>query len=179
MGNSLPVTELPPQCLPQRYRTAPPGSGPREPSLPRSQRPHLSLHPQRRPNRPQSGHADGSATFWVGETEPIYRVRWLLGMTVYPGRSYIRCDYILVNPTDRRQAYQFWATAATHAHEFAQAQNPRKALRRRCACHSHCHFHRPGGPRKEQDDPLGTVGQAFRRRRGAIQRLQNKVIVVC
>jgi len=69
-------------------------------------------------------HADGSATVWVGETEPIYRVRWLVGMTIYPGRSYVRCDYILINPTDHRQPYQFWATATTHANEFAQAQYP-------------------------------------------------------
>ncbi len=69
-------------------------------------------------------HADGSATVWVGETEPIYRMRWLVGMTIYPGRSYVRCDYVLINPTDLRQPFQFWATAATHANEFAQAQYP-------------------------------------------------------
>ncbi len=69
-------------------------------------------------------NADGSATVWVGETEPIYRMRWLVGMTVFPGRSYVRCDYILINPTDFRNPFQFWATAATHANEWAQAQYP-------------------------------------------------------
>lgn len=67
---------------------------------------------------------DGSATVWVGETEPIYRMRWLVGMTVFPGRSYVRCDYIFVNPTNNRNQYQFWATASTHANEYAQAQYP-------------------------------------------------------
>ncbi|NWG13746.1 MAG: DUF5107 domain-containing protein [Acidobacteria bacterium] len=67
---------------------------------------------------------DGSATVWVGETEPVYRMRWLVGMTVFPGRSYLRCDYVLVNPTDYKQPFQFWATAATHANEWAQAQYP-------------------------------------------------------
>jgi Flp pilus assembly protein TadD len=67
---------------------------------------------------------DGSATVWVGETEPIYRMRWLVGMTVFPGRSYVRCDYIFVNPTNNRNQFQFWATAATHANEYAQAQYP-------------------------------------------------------
>lgn len=69
-------------------------------------------------------HDDGSATVWVGETEPVYRVRWLVGMTLYPGRSYLRCDYLLINPTEHRQPFQFWATAATHANERAQAQFP-------------------------------------------------------
>jgi tetratricopeptide (TPR) repeat protein len=69
-------------------------------------------------------NADGSATVWVGETEPVYRMRWLVGMTLFPGRSYLRCDYIFVNPTNYRQPFQFWSTAATHANEWAQAQYP-------------------------------------------------------
>lgn len=67
---------------------------------------------------------DGSATVWVGETEPIYRMRWLVGMTLFPGRSYVRCDYVLINPTNYRHPFQFWATAATHANEWSQAQYP-------------------------------------------------------
>ncbi len=69
-------------------------------------------------------NSDGSATVWVGETEPVYRMRWLVGMTVFPGRSYVRCDYIFVNPTNHRHPFQFWATAATHANEWSQAQYP-------------------------------------------------------
>jgi len=65
---------------------------------------------------------DGSATVWVGETEPIYRMGWVIGMTVFPGRSYVRCDYMFVNPTNNRNQFQFWATASTHANEWAQAQ---------------------------------------------------------
>jgi len=67
---------------------------------------------------------DGSATVWVGETEPVYRMRWLVGMTLYPGRSYLRCDYVFMNPTNHRHPFQFWATAATHANEWSQAQYP-------------------------------------------------------
>jgi len=67
---------------------------------------------------------DGSATVWVGETEPIFRLRWLVGMTVFPGRSYLRCDYVLVNPTNHRHSFMFWATSATYAHELVQAMYP-------------------------------------------------------
>jgi hypothetical protein len=69
-------------------------------------------------------HPDGSATVWVGETEPIFRMRWLVGMTVYPDRSYVRCDYVFINPTNYKRSFMFWATSATHAHEYAQAQYP-------------------------------------------------------
>ncbi|RPJ85905.1 MAG: DUF5107 domain-containing protein, partial [Acidobacteria bacterium] len=69
-------------------------------------------------------HPDGSATVWVGETEPVYRMRWLIGITLLPGRSYMRCDYVFINPTNYKQPFQFWATAATHANEWAQAQYP-------------------------------------------------------
>jgi len=69
-------------------------------------------------------HDDGSATVWVGETEPIYRMRWLVGMTLFPGRSYVRCDYVAINPTDHRHSFLFWATAATHANEQTQALFP-------------------------------------------------------
>jgi tetratricopeptide (TPR) repeat protein len=67
---------------------------------------------------------DGSITVWVGETEPIFRMRWLVGITLAPGRSSFTCDYVFVNPTDRRHSFQFWATSATHANEWSQAQYP-------------------------------------------------------
>jgi tetratricopeptide (TPR) repeat protein len=69
-------------------------------------------------------HGDGSATVWVGETEPVYRMRWLVGMTIYPGKSYLRCDYLFINPTSYTQSFQYWSTSATYANEFAQAQYP-------------------------------------------------------
>jgi tetratricopeptide (TPR) repeat protein len=69
-------------------------------------------------------HEDGSATVWVGETEPIFRMRWLVGITVFPGRSYFRCEYVFVNPTPYNHPFQFWATSATHANEWSQAQYP-------------------------------------------------------
>jgi tetratricopeptide (TPR) repeat protein len=69
-------------------------------------------------------NADGSATVWVGETEPIFRMRWLVGLTLSPGRSRIRADYIFINPTPHRHSFMFWATAATYAGDAVQAQYP-------------------------------------------------------
>ena len=71
-------------------------------------------------------HDDGSATVWVGETEPVYRMRWLIGLTLFPGRSYLRADYVFVNPTDHRHPFQFWATGATHAERVLAGAVPRR-----------------------------------------------------
>jgi tetratricopeptide (TPR) repeat protein len=67
---------------------------------------------------------DGSATVWTGETEPIYRMRWLVGITVFPGRSHVRCDYVFINPTNHKNSFMFWATSATYAGDSVQAQYP-------------------------------------------------------
>ncbi len=69
-------------------------------------------------------HPDGSATVWVGETELTYGVRWLVGLTLFPGHSYVRCDYIISNPTSFEHPVQLWATAATHAGDAVQAMYP-------------------------------------------------------
>jgi hypothetical protein len=45
-------------------------------------------------------------------------------MTVYPGRSYIKADYVFINPTQHKHSFQFWATAATYAGDPVQAQYP-------------------------------------------------------
>ena len=37
-----------------------------------------------------SENSDGSKTIWIGETEPRHRMRWTIGITVFPGRSYFR-----------------------------------------------------------------------------------------
>ena len=70
-----------------------------------------------------SGMKNGGATVWVGK--PSWSTaRWLVGMTLFPGRSYLRCDYICVNPTDQRYSFERWAVAATYANEWSQIELP-------------------------------------------------------
>ena len=45
------------------------------------------------------GNADGSKTIWVGETELRHRLRWSVGVTVYPGRSWVEARVRVINPT--------------------------------------------------------------------------------
>ncbi len=55
---------------------------------------------------------DGSATAWMGETEPMGRTRGRVGITVYPGRSYMRAQIRLYNRSDVTQSFMWWANLA-------------------------------------------------------------------
>jgi tetratricopeptide (TPR) repeat protein len=67
---------------------------------------------------------DGSATIWVGETEPRHRMKWTLGITLYPGRSYIEVDGRLINPTENVNSILYWANVATHVNDDYQVIFP-------------------------------------------------------
>lgn len=60
---------------------------------------------------------DGSATVWTGETERDQGLRGVIGITLYPGRSYIEAVYRLANPNDVTRNFLFWANVAVTAHE--------------------------------------------------------------
>ncbi len=63
---------------------------------------------------------DGSATIWIGETEPRHRMKWSLGISLYPGRSYIEVDGRLFNPTASTNSILYWANVATHVNDDYQ-----------------------------------------------------------
>lgn len=60
---------------------------------------------------------DGSATVWVGENERNLRLRGVIGITLYPGRSYIKAEYRLNNPNAVTRNFLFWANVAVTANE--------------------------------------------------------------
>jgi tetratricopeptide (TPR) repeat protein len=69
-------------------------------------------------------NADGSKTIWVGETEIRHRMRWVVGLTVYPGKSYVEATVRLVNSTPYAQSFAYWANAAVSANEDYQVIFP-------------------------------------------------------
>ena len=71
---------------------------------------------------------DGSKTVWVGETERVFRVRWIAGMTLYPGKSVIEVKMLLINPTPVQHSFQMWATTAVNANEHYQAIYPTRVM---------------------------------------------------
>lgn len=71
-----------------------------------------------------SENADGSKTIWIGETEPRHRMRWTIGITLSPGKSYFEADVKIYNPTPYTYSFLYWANVAVHANENYQVFFP-------------------------------------------------------
>jgi tetratricopeptide (TPR) repeat protein len=69
-------------------------------------------------------NADGSKTIWIGETEPRHRMRWTIGITSYPGKSYYSADVKIINPTPFTNTFLYWANVAAHTNKDYQAIFP-------------------------------------------------------
>jgi len=62
-------------------------------------------------------NADGSATVWVGETERGLGLRGVIGITLYPGKSYIEAKYYLNNGQSVTRNFLFWANVSITANK--------------------------------------------------------------
>ncbi len=71
-----------------------------------------------------SENDDGSKTIWIGEIEPRQRMKWTVGITLFPGRSYIRTDLRMYNRTEIPNSILYWANVAVHAGEDYQVFFP-------------------------------------------------------
>ena len=61
------------------------------------------------------GNPDGSKTIWIGEIELRHRMKWLIGLTLYPDKSYIEATVKIFNRTPFANSMLYWANAAVHA----------------------------------------------------------------
>ena len=60
-------------------------------------------------------NSDGSATIWVGETEWRHRMRWTVGITLFPDRSYIETAITLRNRTPLVNSFLCFTNMAVQA----------------------------------------------------------------
>ena len=67
---------------------------------------------------------DGSKTIWIGETEPRHRMRWTIGITSYPGKSYFSAEVKIHNPTPFTNTFLYWANVAVHTNKEYQVIFP-------------------------------------------------------
>ena len=67
---------------------------------------------------------DGSRTVWVGETEWRQRMRWVVGLTVRPGRSYVEAEVRMTNRTPLVHSMLYFSNPAVHANEGYQVVFP-------------------------------------------------------
>ncbi|MGD0756547.1 MAG: DUF5107 domain-containing protein [Bacteroidales bacterium] len=67
---------------------------------------------------------DGSKTIWIGETELRHRMRWTIGITAYPGKSYFSADVKIINSTPYTNTFLYWANVAAHTNKDFQVIFP-------------------------------------------------------
>lgn len=58
-------------------------------------------------------NADGSKTIWLGETEYRHRMQWAIGITLYPGKSYMEISGRLMNATQNNNSMLYWSNVST------------------------------------------------------------------
>jgi tetratricopeptide (TPR) repeat protein len=69
-------------------------------------------------------HEDGSKTIWFGETERRHRMKWLIGITLHPGKSYLETTVKFFNRTPVPHSVLYWANVAVHVDETYQVIFP-------------------------------------------------------
>ncbi len=70
---------------------------------------------------------DGSRTVWVGEIERRHGMQWIVGLTLYPGKSYLEATVKMINGTPVAHSFQYFANAAVHANQDYQVFFPPSA----------------------------------------------------
>lgn len=60
---------------------------------------------------------DGSKTIWVGEMELRHRMKWSVGVTVYPNRSWVEARVKIINRTPYIQSILYWANVSVHCNK--------------------------------------------------------------
>ena len=69
-------------------------------------------------------HADGSKTVWVGELEIRQRMRWAVGYTLRPGKSYLEASLRIINRTPEVNTMLCFANVAVHTNDNYQVIFP-------------------------------------------------------
>jgi tetratricopeptide (TPR) repeat protein len=67
---------------------------------------------------------DGSKTIWVGELEVRHRMRWAVGYTLRPGKSYLETSLRILNRTPVVNTILCFANVAVHTNENYQVIFP-------------------------------------------------------
>ncbi|MCC6125470.1 MAG: DUF5107 domain-containing protein [Pirellulales bacterium] len=69
-------------------------------------------------------HADGSKTVWLGDHDPLSRMKGMHGVCLHPGRAIIEVKVRAYNRTPHVQTFLWWANVATRVHEAYQSFFP-------------------------------------------------------
>ena len=67
---------------------------------------------------------DGSITVWLGEHEPMQRMKGMAGICLYAGKAFIEAKARLYNRTPFTQTFLWWANVGIRVHDQYQAFFP-------------------------------------------------------
>jgi tetratricopeptide (TPR) repeat protein len=67
---------------------------------------------------------DGSKTIWVGEMEINHRMRWAVGLTLHPDKSYLEGTWKLINQTPAANSFLYFANMGVPANPQYQVLFP-------------------------------------------------------
>ncbi|MBL7110760.1 MAG: DUF5107 domain-containing protein [Bacteroidales bacterium] len=67
---------------------------------------------------------DGSATVWIGELEIRHRMKFMLGISVYPGKSYFEITFRPINRTPLPHSFLYFANVGVHTNQEFQVMFP-------------------------------------------------------
>jgi tetratricopeptide (TPR) repeat protein len=67
---------------------------------------------------------DGSKTIWVAENEPRHGMRWTIGITLFPGKSYFKAEGRIHNSSPFTHSFLNWANVAVHVNDDYQTIFP-------------------------------------------------------
>ena len=74
-------------------------------------------------------NADGSASVVIGGLEHISRLRWMITLTLFPGRCALAQDVHLFNPGDIPGRYHYWTNASLDANDGTEFIYPLQRAR--------------------------------------------------
>jgi tetratricopeptide (TPR) repeat protein len=69
-------------------------------------------------------HADGSRTVWMGDHDPMSRMKGMHGVCLHPGKAVIELKVRAYNRTPFVQTFLWWANVAARVHEGYQSFFP-------------------------------------------------------
>jgi len=67
---------------------------------------------------------DGSATIWIGELEIRHRMKFMLGISLYPGKSYFEVTFKPFNRTPFAYSFLYFANTGVHTNQDYQVIFP-------------------------------------------------------
>ena len=69
-------------------------------------------------------HADGSKTVWLGDHDPLSRLKGMHGVCLHPGKAWMELKVRVTNRTPLAETFLWWANAAARVHEGYQSFFP-------------------------------------------------------